>query len=50
MTLYDLQAPFAAQPRAAKPSVDPIPPQQIHRRLRHPAGLRSGRCPRTPPP
>lgn len=50
MTLYDLQAPFVAQPRAAKASVYPILPRQIHRRLRHPARPRSGRCPRTPPP
>lgn len=28
----------------------PIPPRQIHRRLRHPARPRSGRCPRTPLP
>lgn len=45
MTLSDLQAPSVAQPR-----VDPIPPQQIYRRLRHPAGPGSGPSPRTQPP
>lgn len=35
MTLSQLQARSVAR---TQPGVDPIPPQQIHRRLRHPAG------------